>query len=170
MRIQDKFDTILKTNKLGIKSIFGLEKFAKVGTGSVSKFLNENESPTIGTIKKIQDALRVNPEWWDTEKGDIYLEKHTSVDKASDNNGKMENPEEVYRNIVEGNTEYILIPRSVLNEKYRLVAIEQIEKDKTQAEKQSKQIDFLIEGQMKLIDKITELQLQPKLAEVQKTQ
>lgn len=37
--------------------------------------------------------------------------------------------EEVYRNIVEGNTEYILIPRTVLQEKYRLVAIEQIEKD-----------------------------------------
>lgn len=38
-------------------------------------------------------------------------------------------PEEIYRNIVEGNTEYILIPRTVLQEKYRLVAIEQINKD-----------------------------------------
>jgi transcriptional regulator with XRE-family HTH domain len=38
-------------------------------------------------------------------------------------------PEDIYRNIVEGNTEYILIPRTVLQEKYRLVAIEQINKD-----------------------------------------
>lgn len=39
------------------------------------------------------------------------------------------NTETVYKDIVEGNTEYILIPRAVLQEKYRLVSLEQIQKD-----------------------------------------
>lgn len=120
MNIQDKFATILKLNKLGINSIFALEKYSKVGVGSVSKFLNNNESPSMGTIKKIQDALGINTGWWDTGKGEVFIEKHTLVQEGSDN--KEITKEEVYRELIEANSNYSIIPRTVLDGEYRIVA------------------------------------------------
>lgn len=117
MTIQDKFDKILKTNKLKIKSIFGLERYSKVGIGSVSKFLSKGESPTIGTIKTIQEALSINTEWWETGKGDIYLEKPTQMPKPNDNDGNLD-PEEdrVLRELIERNDKYRLVPTIILTE------------------------------------------------------
>lgn len=83
---------------------------------------------------------------------EIGVEIPTSVQESTDKNNIMEQPEEVYRNIVEGNTEYLLIPRSVLQEKYRLVSMEQYEKDlkemamrERELERRDKQIDSLFE-------------------------
>lgn len=126
MTIQDKFDTILKTNRLGIKSIFGLEKFSGVGVGSVSKFLNKGESPTIGTIKTIQDALRINPEWWDSGNGSIYLENGTGMDKSNDNKGNGGTPSELYRDLVESNSEYRLVPKVILD-RYEILSQRELE-------------------------------------------
>lgn len=82
MNIQEKFTKILETNDLNIKSIHGLEKFSGVGIGSISKFLNAGEGPSLGTIKKIHASLGINPEWWKTGKGDIYIKKGTSLSMA----------------------------------------------------------------------------------------
>lgn len=92
MTIHDKFDKILKVNKLGIKSIYGLEKYCKVGIGSISKFLNKNESPTLGTIKTIQDVININPEWWESGEGEIFIVKGTLVpelDKKNTDRGEI---------------------------------------------------------------------------------
>lgn len=97
MRIQDKFSTILKTNKLGIKSIHGLEKYCKVGIGSISKFLNVGESPSLGTIKKVQEALSINTDWWETGEGEIYDKKGTYVDLPT---RKEKDPDEHIRILI----------------------------------------------------------------------
>lgn len=122
MNIHDKFSTILKTNKLGIKSIHGLEKYCKVGIGSVSKFLNADEEPSLGTIKKIQEVLSINTEWWETGKGDIYLRNGTHDYNQSDNKQKqlMTPRETFYIDLIEKNEEYNLIPRAVLKD-YKIV-------------------------------------------------
>lgn len=125
MTIQDKFDKILKTNKLGIKSIFGLEKYCGVGVGSVSKFLTKGESPTLGTIKTIQDAIGINPDWLESGKGDIYLEKRTDVENTS--NLTPADEEHVYHDLVESKTEYRLVHKTILNEEYRIMLKSEIE-------------------------------------------
>lgn len=68
--------------------------------------------------------------------------------------------EEIYRKIVEGNTEYVLIPRSVLQEKYRLVALEQLEKDKQEAQNREKIIDKLLSQNEQLIERLTSAEAQ----------
>lgn len=45
--------------------------------------------------------------------------------------------------VIEDNTEYLIIPKVVLEGKYRLVAIEQIEKDRAELEQRTAQIDGL---------------------------
>jgi hypothetical protein len=98
--------------------------------------------------------------------------KHTSVDKATDNTEKPTKRESVYTTIVEGHTEYLLVPRSVLQET-QLVSSEQIrrtwdelaEKNKELSEKnkelerKNKQIDFYQEQFAKLMEN---LELSPK--------
>lgn len=44
-------------------------------------------------------------------------------------------------NVIEGNTEYVMIPRSVLKENYRIVPLEQFEKDKKQMEMDAKELE-----------------------------
>lgn len=95
-----------------------------------------------------------------------------SIDEMStgtikDTVGAIES-EEIYRNIVEGNTEYILIPRSVLQEKYRLVAVEQYERDKAQMEKDRAYLDGQFQTIQSLIAQIDKLNTKPP--DVQKTQ
>jgi transcriptional regulator with XRE-family HTH domain len=81
--------------------------------------------------------------------------KLTPVDKANDNKEKGHDSRiEVYRTIVEGHTEYVLIPRIVLNDT-QLVSVKQIEKDKAY-------MDALIEFNRDLLAKI------PNVSKVQK--
>lgn len=72
----------------------------------------------------------------------------TPVPKANDNK-EMDNPEQrenIYRTIVEGHTEYLLIPRSVMSE-VQLISTKQLEKDKAY-------MDALIEFNRDLLTKI----------------
>lgn len=81
-----------------------------------------------------------------------YLEKHlnsvnpTHMDIVSDNNGKAEpSVEEAIRHLIEGNTDYILMHKIVIMDKYRLVSIEEIEKTDKELEKKHIQIEGLYE-------------------------
>ena len=90
------------------------------------------------------------------------------IDDMNDENPLAGDPDEIYRRIVEGNTEYLLIPRSVLQEKYRLIPMEQFQKDKDQMEKdrveadnKNKKIDKLLDQNERLIARILLLEPQP---------
>jgi transcriptional regulator with XRE-family HTH domain len=76
--------------------------------------------------------------------------KGTYVETPS-NKKEMENPEEVYRTIVEGNTEYVLIPRKVLD-RTQLVSADELDRKNNQIDFYQKQIGRLLET----------LELQPK--------
>jgi len=73
MNFAVKIDKILKTNKLGVNSPSGLEEFIGAGRGAISTPYREGTEPGTKTQKKIVDKLRINPDWWDTGKGEIYL-------------------------------------------------------------------------------------------------
>jgi transcriptional regulator with XRE-family HTH domain len=70
---------------------------------------------------------------------------------------------EVYRTIVEGKTEYLLIPRSVLQEKYRIQSIEDMEKDRAV-------LDALIEFNRELLRRTEAPPAKPELVKPSKVQ
>jgi len=83
-------------------------------------------------------------------------EKLTPVNKSNEKENVAH--AEVYKTIVEGNTEYLLIPRSVLQEKYRLRSLEDIEKDKIV-------LDKILDANEKMLARI--LFIDPKFTGVQ---
>jgi transcriptional regulator with XRE-family HTH domain len=93
-----------------------------------------------GETKPGQESLTALAKALDCSVSELLGENPTSVQETGDNKD-LPAVGDVYRNIVEGNTEYILIPRAVLAERYRLVSIEQFEKDKMQMEEDSKELE-----------------------------
>lgn len=64
--------------------------------------------------EKFLRTFNVNPEWWKNEEGDMFLSS-TELVKS---NGEVK--ETFYKNLIEGNEEYSLIPRAVLKD-YKIV-------------------------------------------------
>lgn len=86
MQFREKIDKILSSNKLGIDSPYGLEVKIGASPGSISKYYKKGTSPGRGTIKKILDGAGVNPEWWESGKGEIFIVKGTSVPESDKKN------------------------------------------------------------------------------------
>lgn len=112
-----------------------------------------------GNLEKFLGTFHVERDWLLHGNGPMKNEKAVkNPTPASNSTDNTEKPlGEIYRNIVEGSTEYILIPRSVLQEKYRLVPLEQIQKDKDDAQKKSAHIDALLEMNKVLVASLTSL-------------
>jgi hypothetical protein len=122
MSFQEKIDNILKTNKLGINSIFGLEAFVKAGAGAISKPLNRGEEPGLGTIKKLREGLPgLSQDWWDTGKGSPFKENSTAAIKSSDNMKSTK------LDIEEANPDYFLVPKTMVQGEYRLELMSEIQ-------------------------------------------
>lgn len=122
MSFREKIDNILKYNKLGINTVYGLEAFVKASPGAISKPLNKGEEPGPGTVKKIREGLPgLNQEWYDTGKGDVFVSNVTYAQKAGDNNLNGHGARETfYTDLIENNVEYSLLPRAVLKD-YKIV-------------------------------------------------
>lgn len=72
MNFCEKIDKVLKTNTLGISSIGSLESEIGVSNGTIQKPYNKKRHPGLRTVKKIIELLRINQDWWDSGKGEIY--------------------------------------------------------------------------------------------------
>lgn len=160
MTFKEKIDNLLRVSGKKFNSVYDLEVKSGVGMGTLRKAYDENREPSKRTIWKFLESLSINPEWWETGNGSIYLEKPTQGDKMSDNKENPIQEAEVYRTIVEGNTEYLLIPRSVLQDKYRLRSLEDIEKDQ-------KVLDRLLDAHEKMLDRL--LLVDPKFVGIQES-
>lgn len=114
-------DSLKKSgNQLGID--------AGLGNATVDGWSdNQIDKPTLA-VEKFLKHYNINPAWWGTGEGDIYLSNNTDVHKIDNKEENDPGRETVYKTIVEGHTEYVLIPRSVLNET-QLISTRQIEKD-----------------------------------------
>lgn len=169
MTFKEKIDRILEANELGINSISAFEDKIEAGRGAINDFYKENREPGRITLKRIKSFPDLNWEWWETGKGEIFL---TSVPNTTDNKKNSYLREGVYQTIVEGHTEYVLIPRTVLNET-QLVSTEQInktwaelaEKNK-ELERKNKQLDFYQEQFARLMDNLELTPKPPKPKEV----
>lgn len=102
-----------------------------------------------GEYEPGKDNLDILAKYLDVPIKDFYDDEKWN--NKSDNSERLEskvipndNNEDIYRNIVEGNTEYILIPRSVLDGKYRLVPMEELKQHQINLDAKDETIDRLL--------------------------
>jgi hypothetical protein len=157
--------------ELGISSNRALEKGGLPGdewvvsNGLLDTWKDKDPSEfTTSSLERFLNYWGINKDWWRTGKGDPITKKPTPAIKSTDNMEKGQY-EGVYQTIVEGRTEYVLIPRSILSET-QLVSTEQINKTwaelaekNRELERKNKQLDFYQEQFAKLMDN---LELSPK--------
>lgn len=127
MTAADKFDKILGITQLDLND-FAME--CRIIPNTLKAAI-KRDAITSDIITKIHDRFGVRKGFFDDGEDPVLEEKHTPVQNEAAIAGKSEiSPEEVYRRIVEGNTEYILIPRVIFEDKYKMVAVEKIQQDK----------------------------------------
>jgi phage repressor protein C with HTH and peptisase S24 domain len=76
---KQKIDNILRLNEKDLSSLADLERHSELGLHTLRKAYNENREPSERTLKKFVEKMGINWGWWETGKGEIFLEKHTSV-------------------------------------------------------------------------------------------
>ena len=127
-----------------------VEKGTGISKQNISLWDNGGGNPGPDFVKKLATFFDLPAAvFYEESLTKEYLEKHhsgkngTGMQKSTDNTQK----DEVYRTIVEGGTEYLLIPRSVLQDKYRLRSLEDIEKD-------NKVLDRLLDAHEKMLTRL----------------
>lgn len=83
MTFCEKIRNILKDNEFKINSASKLEDFVDLGRSSISAHYSKkgpcpDTEPGMAVQNAIKEKLRINKEWWDTGKGDIYQGKSSS--------------------------------------------------------------------------------------------
>lgn len=72
MTFSEKIRKIVMLNSLGITSPSSLEDYIKAGTGAITTPMRKGEEPGTATVKKIIEKLRINQDWWETGKGEVF--------------------------------------------------------------------------------------------------
>lgn len=112
---------ILKTNRLHLVTKEELSEYCGFHRDTIRKAIERGSELKDKNLRIFQDKLEINPEWWDTGKGDIYVSKHTYAEKAGDNKLNGHGARETfYTDLIENNVEYSLLPRAVLKD-YKIV-------------------------------------------------
>lgn len=167
--LDKKFANVLEITGFTEQGDFAMQ--CKIQPGTLSKAL-ERSSFSADIVDKIFDRFRVRKKYWYDGKEPVIEEKPTSVQNEA---AIPEKPLRAYnaelQDLIEGKTEYLVIPRSVLKDNYRIVPLEQFEKDKRQMEKDAKELDSRIkeiEGLHDIIKDITSRPINIQLAQPQK--
>lgn len=149
-----------------------LGKDAGLGNTTVDGW-NDNQigKPTLA-VKEFLKFYNIRGEWWATMEGPIFKGKptHGQIEPAITEKPLGGDPE-VYRTIVEGKTEYVLIPRTTMQDS-KLIAKEQftetIEMMRTDREmmKSDRQIMVLLMNEF--LAAVKRLESSPESAQSQK--
>lgn len=126
MRFSEKIDILLRYNKLGLNTIEEIESHCEIGAKTLRKNYNENTEPTRRILVKLLTGLGVNPEWWDSGKGEIFGTNSTAAINSDDNTENAPG-DELYRKWLEGETDYRLVHKTVLEGEYRMMLKSEIE-------------------------------------------
>jgi hypothetical protein len=105
---------------------------------------NQIEKPT-RSVEHFLKHHHIRMDWWKTGKGEVFEENGTYVELPTPMN-KSEEPskrmpaDEVLRQLIKGDSEYILINKELILEKYRLVSLEEIEEQKKESQRKHDEI------------------------------
>lgn len=73
MTFKEKIHTILKTNKLGIDSVEDIATKTLIKTSTIYKAMGPQNGLGLKNTKTLLDRIGIDPTWWETGKGDIYI-------------------------------------------------------------------------------------------------
>lgn len=128
-----------------------LGKKADLGNATTTDWTDKRIEKPTAQVEKFLNHYGIRMEWWKTGEGEVFKEKNTSVDKTPP---IKENREEIYRNLVEENSEYKLVPSELLNGEYRIILNRELEmRDRLLTEQISQQKE-LIATKNKLIQQL----------------
>jgi hypothetical protein len=100
------------------KSFNQLGLAAGLGNGTVDGWTDNQIDKSTLSVEKFLDFHKINPEWWKSGDGEVFL---TSVHKTSDNKQMELNADKMYRDFVEANSVYTLVPKTILDGAYRIM-------------------------------------------------
>jgi len=147
MSFKRKIDKILEVNDLNINSISALEDAIGASRSSLNEFYKSDEEPGRKTLNRLKNLKGLNWDWYTTGIGEPFLK-----------DGELPvniNPESIYRDLVEANSDYRLVPKTILDEEYRIVLKSELD-DRAQLWKDAMAAkNALIDQLYKQIDSLT---------------
>jgi hypothetical protein len=116
---KSKIDQILAETGFSMNAINSKAGF---GQGTLRAAYEANRELSPDKMEKMVKNIHINPDWWNTGKGDILLQKHHLSVVREDKNVYPEKSakETFYKDLIESNADYSLIPRAVLQD-YKIV-------------------------------------------------
>jgi hypothetical protein len=115
MDFKAKIDFIL--NKLNIR-LWKLAEDSELGT-TLEKAYTENREMRPVTTKKFLQKIGISEEWWTLGKGEAFTTTKSITHNGAQQNG-ITTRETFYRELIEDNDEYSILPRAVLKD-YKIV-------------------------------------------------
>jgi hypothetical protein len=157
MTFKEKIDKILEIKEFKINSVTALEDKVGSGRGAINDFYNRDEQPGRKTLKRILSLRGLNLEWWKTEKGPVFIagseENHTSVQNGSDNKENPLGDTDLFQRVVRvGTTEYVVLPKTVLDGEYRISSSLDLEQRAKELDARTKEQEDLRRERIETID------------------
>lgn len=114
----EKYRKVLEIRK---KKTYKAEDECGFGRNTLANAIKENREMSEEYHNKFMTHYEVNPDWWNSGKGEILIKNGTYVEIPKHNNGNaMTARETFYTDLIEGNEEYSILPRAVLKD-YKIV-------------------------------------------------
>lgn len=142
MTIADKYRKVLEIKK---KKVYKAEDECGFGRNTLANAIKDNRMMSEEYHNKFIKHYSVNPIWWETEKGEVLTKNSTDVNNSTGSDEKAR--DEIYRDLVENNSAYRLVPKSILDEEYRIVL-------KSEIELKDKMLRDLLDAKNQLIDQL----------------
>lgn len=98
MNFCEKIRMILKNNELKITSASKLEEYVGVGRRSITAHYKKEGKPCVETEPglmvqaEIQEKLRINKDWWEHGRGEMYIKTEQQNEVASENEAESSPP------------------------------------------------------------------------------
>lgn len=107
MNFIEKIDKLLSISKNKISSIQELERVTGLGMNTIRKAYTENREMSKRSTWKLLEEMGINQEWWDTGKGEIFIEKGTDELNPDDKKQmavyqEFSKERELYERIIKG--------------------------------------------------------------------
>jgi hypothetical protein len=94
-----------------------MEKKCELGQGTITKNYGADREMSPNMTRIFLERMGINQEWWETGKGEILAKKPTQVEIKGESLQKKEEMKlAFYKDLIEGDTEYILQHRSMIDE------------------------------------------------------